>query len=91
MQVRLALLIDAASIAEIYNQGVEDRVATFETRLRTMEDITSWFDGAHPIMLAEEKDQAVAFAATSYPGHRVLFSTSRQNANSPQSTGVPVL
>lgn len=65
MQVRPAFLVDAAAIAEIYNQGIEDRVATFETQLRSAEDIASWFDGVHPIMLAEDEGQAIAFAATS--------------------------
>jgi L-amino acid N-acyltransferase YncA len=65
MQIRPAMLGDAAAIAEIYNQGIEDRVATFETRLRSAEDIVSWFDGAHPIMLAEDESQVIAFATTS--------------------------
>jgi len=30
---------DAEAIARIYNQGIEDRVATFEMRLRTAADI----------------------------------------------------
>lgn len=34
MHVRLARRIDAPRLAMIYNQGVEDRVTTFETRLR---------------------------------------------------------
>jgi L-amino acid N-acyltransferase YncA len=65
MQVRPALLADSLAIAEIYNQGIEDRMATFETRLRTEVDIASWFDGVHPIMLAEDEGQTIAFAATS--------------------------
>jgi phosphinothricin acetyltransferase len=65
MQVRPALLADSLAIAEIYNEGIEDRVATFETRLRTAEDIATWFDGVHPVMLAEDDGQAIAFAATS--------------------------
>ena len=65
MQTRPAVLADASAIADIYNQGVEDRVATFETRLRSAEDIASWFDGAHPIMVAEDEGQVIAFAATS--------------------------
>jgi hypothetical protein len=31
MQARLADLGDAGAIAEIYNQGIEDRIAMFET------------------------------------------------------------
>ena len=32
---RPATLADAGSIAEIYNQGIADRIATFETEPRT--------------------------------------------------------
>jgi len=32
---RTATANDAAAIAEIYNEGIQDRLATFETRLRT--------------------------------------------------------
>jgi L-amino acid N-acyltransferase YncA len=32
---------DAPAIAQIYNQGIEDRVATFETDLRTAEAIAA--------------------------------------------------
>ncbi len=35
VQVRPATLDDAAAIAEIYNQGIRARIATFETEERT--------------------------------------------------------
>ena len=65
MQLRLATPDDAAVIATIYNQGIEDRVATFETRLRTPEEIEQWFDGVHPIVVLETDQQIIAFASTS--------------------------
>jgi phosphinothricin acetyltransferase len=65
MLVRQATLADAAAIADIYNQGIEDRTATFETRLRTADDIAGWFDGMHPVLVAEEGGEVIAFAATS--------------------------
>jgi L-amino acid N-acyltransferase YncA len=65
MQVRPATPGDVSTIADIYNQGIEDRVATFETRLRTAEDIAAWFDGVHPIVVAVDEGQVIAFAATS--------------------------
>jgi phosphinothricin acetyltransferase len=34
---------DAEAIAEIYNQGIEDRIATFETEPRAPADILRWF------------------------------------------------
>jgi hypothetical protein len=47
---RTAIPDDAAAIARIYNEGIEDRTATFETRPRTASDIAAWFDGRHPIV-----------------------------------------
>ncbi len=43
MRLRLATPDDAPAIAAIYNQGIQDRVATFETRLRTPQEIEQWF------------------------------------------------
>jgi phosphinothricin acetyltransferase len=57
---------DAAILAHIYNQGIEDRVGTFETRLRSADDIRGWFDGVHPIVVVEATGEGVvAFAASS--------------------------
>jgi phosphinothricin acetyltransferase len=65
MIARSAKPEDAAAIAEIYNQGIEDRIATFETRLRAAGDIQAWFDGVHRVVAVEEESRVVAFAATS--------------------------
>jgi L-amino acid N-acyltransferase YncA len=65
MRTRPAVPGDAAAIARIYNEGIEDRVATFETCPRSPEDVAGWFDGVHPVVLVEEDGRAVAFAATS--------------------------
>ena len=43
MRARLATRADAAAIARIYTQGIEDRIATFETRPRSAEDVRGWF------------------------------------------------
>ncbi len=65
MQTRLAKPGDAEAVARVYTQGIEDRSATFETRLRTPADIVPWFDGSHPIIVVEQDGIVVAFAATS--------------------------
>jgi len=62
---RLATFEDAAAIAEIYNQGIDDRTATFETRHRTTEDVRAWFDDRYPIVVVETDRGVVAFASTS--------------------------
>lgn len=56
---------DADRIAQIYNEGIEDRVGTFETRPRTVADIRAWFDGLHPIVVVEDGSTITAFASTS--------------------------
>jgi phosphinothricin acetyltransferase len=39
---REAAHADAAAIASIYNQGIQDRGATFETTLRTPKSTAGW-------------------------------------------------
>jgi phosphinothricin acetyltransferase len=65
MRARVATQADAAAIASIYNQGIEDRVGTFETELRTAAAISSWFDGIHPIVVLEQDGEIIAYASTS--------------------------
>jgi L-amino acid N-acyltransferase YncA len=62
---RLATPNDAPFLAAIYNEGIEDRVATFETRPRSADDVRGWFDDRHPIVVVEQGGQIVAFASTS--------------------------
>jgi L-amino acid N-acyltransferase YncA len=62
---RLATLNDAPFLAAIYNEGIEDRLATFETRPRSADDVRAWFDGRHPIVVVEHDGQIIAFASTS--------------------------
>lgn len=67
LRVRPAEPGDAERIAVIYNQGIEDRIATFETRPRTADDILRWFeDAAHPVVVVENAaGDLLAFASTS--------------------------
>src|SRR5512137_2752903 len=61
---RAAVPSDAAAIAGVYSEGIEDRLATFETRPRTAVDVVAWFDGRHPIVVVEDASVIVGFAAT---------------------------
>ena len=66
MKTRDAAVADASAIARIYNEGIDDRVATFETRHRTADDVVQWFDGRHPVVVVEDDTgEVIAFAATS--------------------------
>jgi L-amino acid N-acyltransferase YncA len=63
MQVRAGRVEDAAEVVRIYNAGIEEREATFETRPREVGEILGWFDSAHPIVVVEEGERIVGFAA----------------------------
>ena len=65
ISTRLARPHDAAAIARIYNEGIADRVATFETEPRTIADVEAWFTGDSQIVVAEDEHAIVAFASTS--------------------------
>lgn len=56
---------DAEAIAAIYNQGIAERIATFETRPRRPEEIRGWFDERYPVVVVEGEGRVVAFAALS--------------------------
>jgi L-amino acid N-acyltransferase YncA len=62
-EVRPARPEDAARIAAIYNQGIQERQATFETDPRTAADVERWFgDGLTMVVVVAEGD-VVAWAS----------------------------
>ena len=65
MRARAATISDASAIAVIYNEGIADRTATFETRQRTADDVLAWFEGRYPIVVVEHEGVIAAFASTS--------------------------
>lgn len=55
--IRPATLDDAEAICRIYNQGIQDRVATLETELRTPDERRQWLatrSPRHPVIVAED-------------------------------------
>lgn len=65
---------DAPILAQIYNEGIEDRVGTFETQPRAVQDVAAWFDGIHPIVVVEADGEVIAFASTSSYRSRACYS-----------------
>jgi L-amino acid N-acyltransferase YncA len=62
INIRPAQPEDAATIVEIYNQGIRARGATFQTQERTVDDIQSWFnDPKHPLLVALLEDSVVGW------------------------------
>jgi L-amino acid N-acyltransferase YncA len=65
VQVRNATVNDAAAIAEIYNQGIEDRVATYETEPRSAEEQQAWLRAVadrYPAVVAQIDGEIVGWA-----------------------------
>ena len=65
--MRPAALPDAGAIAQIYNQGIEERIATFETEMRSADQVASRIaeSDRYPMVVAERGGQVIAWAATS--------------------------
>jgi L-amino acid N-acyltransferase YncA len=67
LTARSARRDDAPAITEIYNQGIEDRVATFETEPRAVADIAPWFDSAHAFVSVVDAEGQVQGYAVAHP------------------------
>ena len=67
MAIRPAVAADAAAIAGIYNQGIEERCATFETAPRSAEEIARRIAGNdYPLLVAvSEGGEVVGWAGLS--------------------------
>jgi len=64
--VRPAVEADAAAICEIYNQGIDDRLATLETERRTPEERRQWLKSRsprHPVIVAEDDSRLIAWGS----------------------------
>lgn len=67
MTIRHATQADAAVIADIYNQGIAERGATFETEPRTVDDIRARLAerSRYPLLVAEEQGAVIGWAGLS--------------------------
>lgn len=64
--IRPATASDAEAICLIYNQGIEDRVATLETDLRTPDERRQWLAARgprHPVIVAEAGGEVVGWGS----------------------------
>lgn len=74
ISVRDAEREDCADIATIYNEGIDDRIATFETVHRSEMDISGWIDGTHPTVVALYEGHVAGFATSSPYSSRECYS-----------------
>ena len=66
ISIRSATADDAAVICTIYNQGIDDRIATLETELRTAEERRQWLAARsprHPVVAAISGGEVVGWGS----------------------------
>lgn len=72
--VRAATREDLPTVAAIYNAGIAERVATFETEPRSVGEIASWTSDGRPFIVAEQDGRVVGFARASTYSDRCVYS-----------------
>jgi L-amino acid N-acyltransferase YncA len=73
LTIRPAEYPDLAALCAIYNQGIEDRIATLETDVRTIEDMADWWnqhDERYAVLAGIDNDDVVAWASLNRFSHR---------------------
>ncbi len=77
LKCRAAEAKDVEAITRIYNQGIEDRVATLETRLRSGEEMLQWLEGRSPrhkvIIIEDDVTGVVGWASLNVFNSRCCY------------------
>ena len=61
------------AITAIYNQGIQERIATFETQPRAEADVMAWLESRFPVVVVENAQGVVAFGSTSLYRSRACY------------------
>lgn len=70
---RAATSRDLPAVAAIYNAGIDERVATFETERRTEADLAAWASDGRPFIVAERAGLVVGFARAGSYSDRCVY------------------
>jgi phosphinothricin acetyltransferase len=71
--IRRARPQDLAGVVEAYNAGIAERVATFETEPRTVQDVAGWIDDGQPFIVAECTGRVVGWARAGSYSDRCVY------------------
>jgi phosphinothricin acetyltransferase len=77
MEIREATEKDLGAITEIYNYAIEKTTATFDTELKSTDDLKSWFlehGPNNPIIVVELEDEIIGWASLSKWSDRCAYS-----------------
>lgn len=77
-RTREATLQDVVAIIKIYNEGIEDRIATLETRLRDSVEMEAWLlnrSDAHKVLVVvDDSNQVLGWASLNVFNARCCYS-----------------
>src|SRR6185312_7682305 len=94
MSIRRAKPHDANDIARIYNEGIEDRRATFQTEVQHGSDWEGPLSraGEYPVLVAEQNGRVVAWAAvkrySDFPPYRPVVEAMLYVARAERGRGL---
>jgi L-amino acid N-acyltransferase YncA len=75
VEVRLARVDDCDAIARIYNEGIAERSSTFETDLRSADEIESWVaTPSHPVLVVEQAGEVAGWARVAPYSNRASYA-----------------
>ena len=72
--IRPAIQADLETVCQIYNEGIDDRIATFETNHRAPKDVAPWLDYPQPFIVIEKNDRVLGWAAGSSYSARECYA-----------------
>ena len=79
IDIRHAVLADAAAVTQVYNHYIRTSTATFDTETKTVADREAWILGRsaeHPVLVVEQDGAIVAWGSLSPWGERPAYSHS---------------
>jgi L-amino acid N-acyltransferase YncA len=77
MRIRQALHNDIEAILAIYNQGIEERIATLEDETKSLDYMTEWFSTRgerYQVLVAEDENKVVGWASLNPYSHRCAYA-----------------
>ena len=77
LTTRIAMEKDIGSIRMIYNQGIEDRIATLETEPKDEIFMKNWFEehqGRYSVLVAEQNEEVIGWASLNPYSNRCAYN-----------------
>lgn len=71
--VRSATADDLEAVVAAYNAGISERLATFETRLRTPADVAGWLTDGRPFLVVEHAGRVLGWARAGLYSDRCVY------------------